>query len=97
MVPEFKSFTERRQTQLGGVCVMKRKIYLETDGAASVLVRGKKTESERERKDVRLRVYIADGNFWCFSFFFIIFFFIPCVISSDELMSTFREAHSVHF
>lgn len=94
VVPEFKSFTERRQTQLGGVCVMKRKIYLETDGAASVLVRGKKTESEREREDVRLRVYIADGNFWCFSFSF---FFIPCVISSDELMSTFGEAHSVHF
>lgn len=79
VVPEFKSFTERRQTQLGGVCVMKRKIYLETDGAASVLVRGRKTESGREREDVRLRVYIADGNFWCFSFFFS-FFYTLCYL-----------------
>lgn len=52
VVPEFKSFTERWQTQLGGVCVMERKIYLETDGGASVLVRGRKKESEREREDV---------------------------------------------
>lgn len=59
---------------------MKRKIYLETDGAASVLVRGRKTESEREREDVRLRVYIADGNFWCFSFFFFLFFYTLCYL-----------------
>lgn len=49
---------------------MERKIYLETDGGASVLVRGRKKESEREREDVWLRVYIADGNFLCFSFFY---------------------------
>lgn len=49
VVPEFKSFTQRWQTQLGGVCVMERKIYLETDGGASVSVRGRKRKSWREK------------------------------------------------